>query len=215
MKDKIIGLFEKYGRVFVLCCIVISTLGLIASYVFPNVVLDTEPINMEENSDFHIPLTIGSVIEYKCKTGTQQMAGIQVGISKEGAEFTDGKVVYEIYNGDSSVLLGAGEQLLKDISDFQEVYLPFTGMKEYNGALTIKFYYTGSETTAPALIANQTKVKDASTYVEGNLITGNLKSYYIYSRNTYPLVFDLKIMLAIFVIVFCTFESKTKKKVNE
>lgn len=215
MKDKIIGLLEKYGRYFVLFCIVISALGIVLSYIFPNEVIYSIGVNEEENDDFKIPLTKGSIVEYKCNTGEKPMAGIQVWISKEGAEFTEGKIIYEVYNGDGSVLFGQGEQALKDIDDPQFVYLPFKGMKECNGDLTIKFYFEGNEAIAPALHANKTAVEEASTLVDGAVITGNIKSSYIYINYTHPLVFDFKILLAIFVTVFFTLESKKKQKVNE
>lgn len=212
MKDKIIELLEKHGKVIVLFCIAVSAIGIVLSYVFPNEVIDQIDVNSVEEDTFKIPLSKESLVEYKCNTGIKPMAGIQVWISKEGAEFTDGKVIYEVYNGDGTILLGTGEQLLKDIVDPQFVYLPFKGMKECNGDLTIKFYYTGSEETAPALLANKQEVEGASTYVDGNLITGNIKSWYIYITNTHPLVFDLKVMLAIFVTVFFTLESKRNRK---
>ena len=212
MKDKIILLFEKYGKLFVLLCIAI---GIIASYLFPNESFDSSDINIEENADFKIPLTQGSVVEYNCNTGKRPMAGIQVFISKEGAEFSDGKVHYEVYNKDGSVHLGSGEQLLKDIEDGQFVYLPFKGMKECMGDIKIKFFYTGSESIAPALIANQDEIEEVSTIADGTRIKGNIKASYIYINETHPLVFDLKIMLAVFMTVFFTLESKKKQKANE
>lgn len=215
MKDKIILLFEKYGKLFVLLCIAIAIIGIIASYLFPNESFDSSDINIEENADFKIPLTQGSVVEYNCNTGKRPMAGIQVFISKEGAEFSDGKVHYEVYNKDGSVHLGSGEQLLKDIADGQFVYLPFKGMKECMGDIKIKFFYTGSESIAPALIANQDEIEEVSTIADGTRIKGNIKASYIYINETHPLVFDLKIMLAVFVTVFFTLESKKKQKANE
>lgn len=215
MKDKIILLFEKYGKLFVLFCIAFAIIGIIASYVFPNESFDSSDINIEENADFKIPLTQGSVIEYNCNTGTRPMAGIQVFISKEGSEFSDGKVHYEVYNKDGSIHLGSGEQLLKDIADGQFVYLPFKGMKECIGDIKIKFFYTGSESLAPALIANQDEIEKVSTIADGTLIKGNIKASYIYIHETHPLVFDLKIMLAIFVTVFFTLGCKKKQKANE
>jgi hypothetical protein len=212
MKDKIIGLLEKYGKIFVLFCIAISAFGILLSYVFPNEVIYSIDVNVEDNTDSKIPLTEGSFVEYQCNTGTKAMTGIQVWISKEGAEFMDGKIIYEVYNGEGFELLGIGEQLLKDIDDLQFVYLPFKGMKECNGDLTIKFYYTGNETTVPALIANQNEVEEASTSLDGTLLSGNLKSSYIYINETHPLVFDLKVILAIFVTVFFTLESKRNRK---
>lgn len=212
MKDKIIGLLEKYGKIFVLFCIVISSIGIVLSYVFPNESLYSIDVNLEDGSDVKIPLPGGSFVEYQCNTGEKPMAGIQVFISKEGAEFTDGKIIYEVYQGDGLELLGTGEQLLKDIDDPQFVYLPFKGMKECDGDLIIKFYYTGSETTEPALIANQKELEEASTSVDGTLLSGNLKSSYIYANETHPLVFDLKVILAIFVTVFFTLESKRNRK---
>lgn len=215
MKDKIILLFEKYGKLFVLLCIAIAIIGIIASYLFPNESFDSSDINIEENADFKIPLTQGSVVEYNCNTGKRPMAGIQVFISKEGAEFSDGKVHYEVYNKDGSVHLGSGEQLLKDIADGQFVYLPFKGMKECMGDIKIKFFYTGSESIAPALIANQDEIEEVSTIADGTRIKGNVKASYIYINETHPLVFDLKIMLAVFMTVFFTLESKKKQKANE
>ncbi|KAB1434389.1 hypothetical protein [Candidatus Galacturonibacter soehngenii] len=215
MKDKIILLFEKYGKLFVLLCIAIAIIGIIASYLFPNESFDSSDINIEENADFKIPLTQGSVVEYNCNTGKRPMAGIQVFISKEGAEFSDGKVHYEVYNKDGSVHLGSGEQLLKDIADGQFVYLPFKGMKECMGDIKIKFFYTGSESIAPALIANQDEIEEVSTIADGTRIKGNIKASYIYINETHPLVFDLKIMLAVFMTVFFTLESKKKQKANE
>lgn len=215
MRDKIILLFERYGKLIVLFCITIAIFGIIGSYIFPNEVFDSSDINIEENDDFKIPLTQGSIIEYHCNTGTRPMAGIQVFISKEDIEFNDGKILYEVYSKDGSIHYGTGEQLLKDIEDGQFVYLSFKGMKECIGDIYIKFYYTGSEAIAPALIANKDKLEMVSTFVNGTLSKGNIKASYIYINETHPLVFDLKIMLAIFVTVFFTLESNKKQKVNE
>lgn len=212
MKDKIIGLLEKYGKFIVICCIVVSALGIVLSYVFPNEGFDSIDVNLEEGSDFLIPLTQGEVMEYKCNTRKIPMAGIQVYISKQGAEFSDGRIIYDVYNSDGTQLLSSGEQLLKDISEGQFVYLPFANKKDCIGDLIIKFSYTGSETTAPALIANNKAIEDASTSVNGSPISGNLKSSYIYINYTHPLVFDLKVILAIFVTVFFTLESKRSRK---
>lgn len=212
MKEKMIELLEKYGKFIVLFCITVSALGIVLSYVFPKGAFYSNDVNNVEVSDFKIPLTQGEFIEYKCNAGTIPMAGIQVYISKEGAQFTDGKVLYEVYNGDGTKLLSGGEQLLKDISDGQFVFLPFSNSKECKGDLVIKFSYAGSDTIVPALIANKKALEDASTSVNGNIISGNLKSSYIYINYTHPLVFDFKVMLAIFVTVFFTLESKRSRK---
>lgn len=214
MKNKIISLLEKYGRIVILFCIVTAVLGIAFSYIFPNEVLYSTDVNIDEDSDFKIPLSEGSYIEYKCNSGINPMAGIQVWISKEGDEFTEGKIIYEVYNEDGTVLLGTGEQLLNDIYDLQFVFLSFKGMKECNGDLTIKFYCVGTEITAPALIANQKKIETVSTSVDGSLILGNLKSSNIYINYTHPLVFDLKVILTMFGTVFFTLERK-KQKVNK
>lgn len=217
MKDKIIGLLERYGRIFVLLCIVIAALGIVLSYVFPNEVPYSIDVNYSEisDSDIKIPLTKESVVEYQCNSGEKPMAGIQIWISKEGVQFSDGKIVYEVYSGDGTQLLGSGEQALKDLDDKQFVYLPFKGMKKCSGDLSIRFSYSGSEEATPVTYANQTTLEEAKTLVDGSVIKGNLISSYIYINYTHPLVFDLKVMLAIFVTVFFTFPSKKKQKVNE
>lgn len=215
MKDRIIDILEKYGKVFVLFCIGVAILGIVLSYVFPNEIPYEIEVNNVEQEDFNLTLTPGAVVTYRCNTGTKPMAGIQVWISKEGQEFWDGRIIYEVYNKDESVLYGVAEQSLAELFDIQFVYLPFKGMKECNGDLVIKFSYTGSENVYPVLKANKVELEDASTSVDGNIIEGNLKSSYIYMNYTHPLVFDLKIILVIFITVFFTFESKKKQKVKE
>lgn len=208
MKNNIISLLEKHGRTVILFCIITAVLGIAFSYIYPNEVLYSTDVNIDEDSDYKIPLSEGNYIEYKCNSGINPMAGIQVWICKEGNEFTEGKIIYEVYNGDSTVLFGTGEQLLNDIYNLQFVFLPFKGMKECKGDLTIKFYCVGTGVAAPVLIANQKKIEAVSTSVDGNLISGNLKVSNIYIKNTYPLVFDLKVMLTMFVTVFFTLERK-------
>lgn len=217
IKEGLTIILNKYGRIFVIFCIVVSALGLIFSYVFPNEVIDTYAVNMNEETQYKIPLDKESYIEYYLNSGIKPMIGIQLGISKEGSEFSDGKLVYEVYNSDMQ-LLGAKELLLKDIYDIQYVYMPFDGMGECNGDLYLKLYYTGSDAASPAILANKTELEDAKTLVSGKEIEGNIMSCYIYSHNTYPLVFDLKIVLVMFIAVFCTLEGgifkKNKQKVD-
>jgi hypothetical protein len=212
MKDKLIELLEKYGKYFVLFCIVVSALGLVLSYLFPNEVPFGVDVNMEKGNEFTIPLTKGTTLEYKCNTGTLPMGGIQVYVSKEGAEFTDGKIIYKVYNSDSSKELASGEQLVKDLVDPQFVYLPFSDKKASVGDITIQFSYEGSEATPPAIVANSKILDKASTLVNGSPISGNIKSSYIYISYTHPLAFDFKVMLAIFVTVFFTLEGKRRRK---
>lgn len=211
IKERLRIILNKYGRVFVIFCIVISALGLIFSYVFPNEVIDTYAVNMNEETQYKILLDKESYIEYYLNSGIKPMIGIQLGISKEGNDFSDGRIVYEVYNSDMQ-LLGTNELLLKDIYDIQYVYLPFAGMGECNGDLYLKLYYTGNDQAVPAILANKTELEDAKTLVAGSEIEGNIMSCYIYSHNTYPLVFDLKIILVMFIAVFCTLEGGIFKR---
>lgn len=216
MKNKLIKLMDKYGNIFIILCILVCVAGLVWSYVKPRTTLDTYEINMKENNDYNIVLKLDVEVEYHCNTGELPLNGVQMGISKEGHEYTDGQVVCSVFKADDNTLLGVTKQNLNEIVELQYVYFPFMAMTQYAGEVVIKFTYEGSDTEYPAIVANETVVDEITTYVNGEKIDGCLKAYHLYSRDIYPYVFDLKVFLIIFITVFFTlsFGKKNRQKAD-
>ena len=192
--------------------------GFIGSYIFPNKVLDTYVINGQETEDeeeFPLSLEGDQTVSYEWNAGEEPMKGIQVGISKNGGQYTTGTLVYEVSDL-SGTLISSNTYALSQGFDLQYVYLPFAEWKSCKGKLRITFRYDragDSETLTPALMADHTVVKDTVTCYQGTPYEGSLKSSYIYTHNTYPFLYDFRIMTFVFLAATMTIPfSKGRKK---
>lgn len=182
--------------------------GFIGSLLFPNKVLDTYKINVTEeegDTEFTIPLSKEDTISYAMNATANPMQGIQVGISKEG-ETQEGVLLhYQVYRQEKDKSLG---ELLSDNvyevelgDNLQYVYLPFENSESCTGDIVVCFTYESENDTmkAPALLANHTLIKDTTTMVGDTKIDGSLKSMYIYTHDTYPLLYDFRLMTFVFL----------------
>lgn len=199
--------------------------GFIGSYVFPNTVLDTYVINMteeEEDTEVQLPLSLQTPIVYEMNTNGLPMQGIQVGINKRGYALDNTVLEYSVYADGQQVSKNAYAVAAGD--DLQYVYLPFANYEQCKGNLRISFVLTAAEADAeayPALMANHAEVKDTSTIVE-NLPAGeentvlSLKCSYIYSHDTYPFLYDFRLLTFVFLAASMTvYYPKRKKKEEE
>ncbi|MBQ8527161.1 MAG: hypothetical protein IJ429_01690 [Lachnospiraceae bacterium] len=182
--------------------------GFIGSYVFPNTVLDTFVINMseeEEDTEVLLPLSLQTPVEYEMNTKGLPMRGIQVGINKRGHALTKTNLIYSVYAGDECIShnvygVGAGD-------DLQYVYLPFENYEKCIGDVRITFLLDAAEEDPdayPALMANHAKIEGTKTIAEIPNKTGDgeevsLKCNYIYTHDTYPFLYDCRLLTFIFL----------------
>lgn len=192
--------------------------GFIGSYIFPNKVLDTYVINGEETEgeeEFPLSLEDDRTVSYEWNAGEEPMKGIQVGVSKNGGQYTSGRILYEVSDLSGKIISSNAYELSQGF-DVQYVYLPFENWKSCKGDLRITFRYDQAgdpETRTPALMADQTEVKDTVTYYQGTAQEGSLRSSYIYTHNTYPFLYDFRIMTFVFLAATMTISfSKDRKK---
>lgn len=124
---------------------------------------------------------------------------------------------------------------LGNCMDGQYLYLPFDKnrstdeTKRCSGKLYITFSYDSNgntERVTPALFANHGIVKNAATYQAGEIVVDEIagkqlpqmiKHYYIYSHNTYPLLYDSRVLTFVFLAASMTVayphgKGKGKKK---
>ncbi len=225
MLQKISCFIKKYAFLILPMLTLLCLAGFIGSYLFPNEVLDTIKANMVEeegDTEFLLPLSqeensIGYVMK---TTGTLAMKGIQIGISKQGAELLGETLIYRVYKleDESSVSANSlsvtgmtpvfeGRFDLGTCMDGQYPYLASDNENLCSGTLYITFSYEkgdGTDTVIPALYMNHTVLEQTGTFVGGERTEGTLKSSYIYSHDTYPFLYDCRVLTFVFLAASMT-----------
>ncbi|MEG1876062.1 MAG: hypothetical protein RRX92_08670 [Lachnospiraceae bacterium] len=185
---------------------------LLFNMMVPKAVIDTYKINMVEeegDKEYLLPLEVGQSILYQVDTGSRPMMGIHVGVSKNGGTFQTGELICTVSKtGEASEQpISETHIALAPLQELQYVYFPFEDYEACQGVIQISFRYDAQGTLGeyPSLLANGRQVVGANTHKitisatdgmpEKNLLLdGNLKTMYIYTHDTYPLVYDLRIL---------------------
>ncbi len=202
----------QYAYLILPICTLLCLAGFIGSYLFPNEVLDTYAVNAKEEEDDQEFVQYFTEMEdeigYAMETDGRALKGFQVGVSKNGAALTGTELIYRVYQlGDEGLtLLFEGSYDLGSCLDGQYPYLPFGNNDNCKGKLYLTFTYraNGNTEPAPGLYCNHREVKNTVTYVNGVPLqqddkTGMIKHYYIYSHDTYPLLYDCRVMTFVFL----------------
>lgn len=187
---------------------------LVLSYLFPNQVLDTYTMNLQEESEESLlKLEEGSSISYTMNTGNRPIRGIQPAISKQGGSFEAGLLRYEVYQLETNQLVSDNTYKIGEGEELQYVYLPFLNFEECYGDICIVFTYesNGDTHAIPALLVNDFVRENTVTEKNGQSVPGGLKGYYVYTHNTYPLVYDLKILFLLLIAMSMTCSYQKKK----
>lgn len=210
MVAKIAAWINKHITVLLPIITLLCAFALAASYVFPNKVLDTYVFNMEEENGIEesiLMLEAESIVSFQINTGSRPLRGIQVGIHKNGGVFENGMLFTQVYDSGRTTLLSENRYEIKDGLDLQYVYLPFDNYESCVGDITIEFSYDAQGNTAdemPGLMINTATLEEKETYLDGEMLQGNLKGYLIYTHNTYPLTYDLKLCLFLLLAMTMT-----------
>ena len=174
MKEKITRWLQAYGRLLTGLAILLCVAGLAVSYMKPKQKLETVAINMGTEGESTVPLKNDESIRYVCDTKGYPMAGIQVGVTKNGYTFTDMQLICSVYDEAGTTLLSRSGVTLAELDEGQYVYIPFDNYKQCIGTLTIEFSVAGGQGEYPGLFINSQTMDDAATYVNGELLSGNL-----------------------------------------
>lgn len=203
--------------------------GFIGSLIFPKEVLDTIKVNVTEeegDTEYKVELSDVEAISYEMNTAGSPMKGIQVGISKEGVSQEGVTLRYQVYEHKAEKENRFGELLSDNIyeiaqgDELQYVYLPFENSEKCLGDIIICFTYESGQAIekAPALLFNHKVIDNTITRKGEEILDGTLKSMYIYTHDTYPLLYDFRLMTFVFLAVSMTVsypKLKRKGKENE
>jgi len=184
--------------------------GFIGSLFFPKQVLDTYKINVSEedgDAEFGIPLSEQTPVSYELNTAGSPMRGIQVAVSKEGSSQEGVILRYQVYEHSADEARRFGELLsdnvyqVSDGDEVQYVYLPFEDSEKCRGDIIVTFCYESDTEiqNPPALLANHTLIDNTLTMNGEQPVEGSLKTMYIYTHDTYPLLYDFRLMTFVFL----------------
>lgn len=204
--------------------------GFIGSLLIPNTVLDTYVINMtEEEGDAEVllPLSLHTPLMYEMDTNGRSMKGIQIGIDKRGIAYQDAVLSYQVYL--ENQLVSDNVYDLTTLEDVQYVYLPFADYEGVNGQIQIRFLINScDQEVLPGMIANHKDVKGTKTicqetfddeHVKGEAdsvpVDISLKGNHIYTHETYPFLYEFRILSFLFLAVTMTVAFPVKKKESE
>lgn len=235
MLNKIKHFLSKYAYIYLPIGTLLCLAGFIGSYLFPNEVLDTYKVNVteEEGDTEFVQYFTGAENEigYIMETDGRAMKGFQIGISKNGQALEGTELVYRVYalnDENRNHALTEGEVPISSMTlldeevydlgaclDGQYPYLPF-GNELCTGKIYITLTYraNGNTEPAPGIFMNHSEILHVATYVDGKKMDGNLKCYYIYTHDTYPFLYDSRVMLCIFLAATAcvAFPAYSKKK---
>lgn len=235
MLNKIKHFLSKYAYIYLPIGTLLCLAGFIGSYLFPNEVLDTYKVNVtEEEGDMEfVQYFTGAENEigYIMETDGRAMKGFQIGIFKNGQALEGTELVYRVYalsEENRNHALTEGEVSISSMTlldeevydlgaclDGQYPYLPF-GNELCTGKIYITLTYraNGNTEPAPGIFMNHSEILHVATYVDGKKMDGNLKCYYIYTHDTYPFLYDSRVMFCILLAATAcvAFPAYSKKK---
>ena len=233
---KLKNFLTKYAYIYLPILTLLCLAGFIGSYLFPNKVLDTYSVNTKEqegDTEYVQYFTgVQDEIGYCMETDGRPMKGIQIGISKQGAQLDGCNLIYRVYAVDDAdfckdyldsstlALLDEERYPLGECMDGQYPYLPF-GNDLCKGKIFVTFSFEANDTTEayPGMYMNHSEIKDAYTYLQGEKLSNasnnesnNIKVFYIYTHDTYPFLYDARVMMCVFLAASACICYPKKKK---
>ena len=203
----------------------IALAGFIGSLLFPNRVLDTYIMNMEEEEGdtlVLLPLSYEKPLLYEVETIAGPMQGLQLGINKRGQDLSGLTLHYSVETGGN--IVSDNRYDLSQGDELQYVFLPFENPDACTGELTVSLLLeTAGEKDperVPYLEANHSAVSGTRTILYDGIETDplekadeivSLRGSHIYSHDTYPFLYDARILLCIFLAVSMTLSFRGRR----
>ncbi len=196
---------------------------LLVSFVVPKMVIDTIKVNTtEEEGDVEYPLLLeeGTFLVHQMNTESRPLFGIQSALFKNGIQYEKSILHCDVYEANTEIRLSSNQYQLSQGEDLQYIYIPFADYEACVGELEIRFWYEnldGEAAKPPSLLANGRVFNETRTFFAGEELPGTIKCMYVHTHATYPLVYDLRILLVVFLAASATVTWKTpfrKKEVH-
>ncbi len=180
-----------------------------------------------EDKEWMIALSEGSDVSYTMNTGNRPLRGIQPGISLQGGQFAEGQIRCQVYTEPSHTLVSDNAFPLSELTHNMQAnldagadpalsmeamytYIPFTDYQACEGDIVLVFTYESrgeqpsafagvdaGEVIVPGILVNSVQKDQTKTSVDGEILEGGLCGYTVYTHNTYPLLYDLRLLFVV------------------
>ena len=216
MKDWIL----RRKRIGIWAGAALAALVFVCSSLFPKTVYDIEEYHVrltEGEQERDIVLTPDTTVLFSLSVGNRDVCGIQPCVDW-GAESCPGGMlcvdVWIVSEEGEQRYAGAGNAPLNADLRRSYTYVALSQEEELSGELVFAIRYAPAEgeETYPALAATDRDLEDCLTVVNGESYDGDLLLYYASERDTYPLLFDAKLVCLLLVCVALTMDGDRGKE---
>ncbi|MBU9724566.1 hypothetical protein [Diplocloster modestus] len=202
MIKKVCNWIDRNIRRLLLLGILLSVLGIIASYLFPNEYMATQGYNTKAEQLVQNPLAEGTVMEYKFQVD-ERLLGVQVKYTTYDKKLTSGVIHYEVLSQTDGHSLGSSAMAAPNIAEGQDVLMPFTGFETCSGPLILRIWCDGvTDGNYPGIYTNPQIIPDVSTSINGQVLQGNMIMTYCYPAYNKPLLWYFVLFLFVLLTLF-------------
>ncbi len=198
----------------------LAALVFVWSSLFPKTAYDTRELHVrleDGEQEREIVLTPDTTVLFSFSAGDQTVDGIQP-CADWGSENCPGGVllvdVWCMDEGGERVYAGQGSAPLNAELRRAYTYIALPHEGELSGELSFAIRYVPAEgeTAYPSLVATDRDIGECLTVVNEEVYGGDLLLYYVTVRDTYPLLFDAKLVCLLLICIALSMEKAPGKE---
>lgn len=200
----------------------LAALVFLCSSLFPKTTYDIveyHAVLEDGEQETEIELTPGATVLFSLSVGEVNLNGVQPCLDWGAESCPTGVLcvdVWQVSESGEQTYIGQGSAALDAGLRRAYTYVALPHEEELGGELVFAICYVPAEgeMTYPSLIATDRDLDDCLTVVNGQIYDGDLLMYYACERETYPLLFDAKLVCLLFICVALTMGNARKKEVR-
>lgn len=207
-------------RIWIWTGAALAALVFVWSSLFPKPAYDTRELHVrleEGEQEREIVMTPDTVVLFSFSAQDQNVEGIQPCADWGSENCPGGVFIVDVWCVDEEgerIYAGQGSAPLNAELRRAYTYIALPHEGELSGELSFAIRYIPAEGEAvcPSLVATDRNLEDCLTVVNEEQYDGDLLLYYVAVRDTYPLMFDAKLVCLLLVCVALTMEKAPGKE---
>lgn len=207
-------------RIWIWTGAALAALVFICSSLFPKTVYDIEEYHVvleEGEREQDIVLAPDTTVLFSLDVGERDVKGIQP-CADWGAESCPQGVLcvdaWRVEDDGERIYIGQGSAPLDQGLRRAYTYVALAHEEELCGEVVfaIRFVPAEGEEAYPLLVATDRDLEDCLTVIDNEAYDGDLLMYYASEHDTYPLLFDAKLLCLLCVCIALTMEGQSGKE---
>ncbi|MCM1103156.1 MAG: hypothetical protein NC409_03530 [Clostridium sp.] len=200
----------------------LAALVFVCSTLFPKTAYDIVEYHVtleEDERETEIMLTPETTVLFSFSVEGGRLSGVHPCLDWGAENCPAGVIVVDVWQVTESgeqVYAGQGTAALNTELRRGHTYVALSHEEELSGELifAIRYVPAEGEPVYPLLIATDRDLEDCLTVVNGEAYEGDLLLYYACERDTYPLLFDAKLICLLLVCVALTMGNAREREVR-